>query len=108
MTAQAEFESVLFDLDGTLVDTAPDMVDALVHVQASEGHAPIAYDLARSHVSHGAVGLVNLAFPTVDEKTHERLRLQFLERYSQAVCVRSTIFPGLGSLLDQLDSADIP
>ena len=108
MSTQPEFESVLFDLDGTLVDTAPDMVDALVDVQASEGHASIAYDLARSHVSHGAVGLVNLAFPTVDAENHERLRLQFLERYSQAVCVRSTIFPGLGRLLDQLDSADIP
>ncbi len=108
MTTQPEFESVLFDLDGTLVDTAPDMVDALVDVQASEGQAPIAYDLARSHVSHGAVGLVNLAFPTVDAETHERLRLQFLERYSQAVCVRSTIFPVLGPLLDQLDAAEIP
>jgi len=102
------FEAVLFDLDGTLVDTAPDMVDALIDVQTSEGHQPVSYELARSHVSHGAVGLINLAFPDVDADTHERLRLKFLERYEQAVCVRSTLFEGLAALLDQLDAAGVP
>ena len=78
MPKYPNFEAVLFDLDGTLVDTAPDMVDALIDVQAGEGHQPIAYGLARSHVSHGAAGLIRLAFPDVDADTHERLRLRFL------------------------------
>ena len=108
MTTEATFDAVLFDLDGTLVDTAPDMVDALVAVQADEGHAPIAYELARSYVSHGAVGLVGLAFPNVDADTHERLRLRFLDVYEQAVCVRSTLFSGLETLLDQLDTGGVP
>ena len=108
MTTEANFDAVLFDLDGTLVDTAPDMVDALVAVQADEGHAPIAYELARSYVSHGAVGLVGLAFPNVDADTHERLRLRFLDVYEQAVCVRSTLFSGLETLLDQLDAGEVP
>lgn len=98
----------MFDLDGTLVDTAPDMVDALIDVQTSEGQQPVSYELARSHVSHGAVGLINLAFPDVDADIHERLRLKFLERYEQAVCVRSTLFEGLAALLDQLDAAGVP
>ena len=108
MPEKPKFEAVLFDLDGTLVDTAPDMVDALVKVQTNEGHRPVSYEIARSHVSHGAAGLINLAFPDVDADTHERLRLQFLERYEQAVCVRSTLFNGLETLLDQLDAATVP
>ena len=108
MQEDPKFEAVLFDLDGTLVDTAPDMVDALVDVQNSEGHQPVAYELARSYVSHGAVGLINLAFPDVDADTHERLRLRFLDRYEQAVCIRSTLFEGLETLLDQLDAAGVP
>ena len=109
MSTEANFDAVLFDLDGTLVDTAPDMVDAsLVAVQADEGHEPISYELARSYVSHGAVGLVGLAFPNVDADTHERLRLRFLDVYEQAVCVRSTLFGGLETLLDQLDAGGVP
>ncbi|MGI9260780.1 MAG: HAD-IA family hydrolase [Woeseiaceae bacterium] len=108
MPNDPKFEAVLFDLDGTLVDTAPDMVDALIAVQSNEGHQPISYDLARSHVSHGAIGLINVAFPDVDADTHERLRLQFLELYEQAVCVRSSVFEGLNPLLDQLDAEEIP
>lgn len=108
MLNDLKFEAVLFDLDGTLVDTAPDMVDALIDVQSVEGHPPISYELARSHVSHGAAGLIKLAFPDVDADTHERLRLGFLERYEQAVCVRTTIFQGLEALLDCLDAGSIP
>lgn len=108
MPVKPKFDAVLFDLDGTLVDTAPDMVDALVAVQRNEGNAPVAYDLARAHVSHGAIGLINLAFPHADAENHERLRLQFLELYEQAVCVRSEVFKGLDTVLDRLDAASVP
>jgi 2-phosphoglycolate phosphatase len=102
------FDAVLFDLDGTLVDTAPDMVRVLVQVQAEERCEPIDYELARSHVSNGSAGLISLAFPDVDEDTHERLRLRFLDLYEEAVCVHSTLFPGLEALLDRLDAAGHP
>jgi phosphoglycolate phosphatase len=108
VTADAKFEAVLFDLDGTLVDTAPDMVAALTKVQAGEGHDPVAYEVARSYVSHGAAGLTKLAFPDADAETHERLRLSFLDLYEQAVCEHSAVFAGLETLLDQLDDASIP
>ena len=108
MTASRRFDAVLFDLDGTLVDTAPDMVRALIEVQSSEGDGAIDYDIARAYVSNGSAGLVNLAFPDADDNDRERLRLKFLEVYAEAVCVDSTLFPGLDMLLDELDRAGHP
>ena len=102
------FDAVLFDLDGTLVDTAPDMVRALIEVQSGEGEKAIDYHLARSYVSNGSAGLVNLAFPEASEAERERLRLKFLDVYAEAVCVDSTLFPGLDALLDELDRAGRP
>jgi len=104
----AKFDAILFDLDGTLVDTAPDMVAVLLDLQASEGYPPLSYELARSYVSQGAAGLIKLGFPGVPHLEHERLRLAFLDRYEQAVCVHSTLFPGLAELLDRLDVKALP
>ena len=57
------FNAVLFDLDGTLVDTAPDMVAVLQAMQASFGIPPVDYHQGRSQVSNGAIGLLSLGFP---------------------------------------------
>ena len=108
MVATPPFEAVLFDLDGTLVDTAPDMVRVLLELLANEGRDPLDYDLVRSHVSNGAAGLVSLAFPDVGDDVHERLRLEYLERYGNGVCIDSGLFPGLGELLDFFDDAGLP
>ena len=94
---------VFFDLDGTLVDTAPDMVAVLVAMQKSKGSMPVPYELARASVSHGALGLINLAFPSVDESLRRELHQEFLDRYEQAVCIGSTLFPGMTELLDLLE-----
>lgn len=99
--------AVLFDVDGTLVDTAPDMVAVLQSMQAELGLAPVAYDLGRSHVSNGAVGLLRLGFPDADDERIEALRLEYLERYARSVCEASRLFAGLDDLLDELDSGDI-
>ena len=55
--------AILFDLDGTLLDTAPDMVGALNALRREEGLAPLPYDLVRSAVSHGAARVVKTGFP---------------------------------------------
>jgi phosphoglycolate phosphatase len=108
VASTGNFEAILFDLDGTLIDTAPDMVATLISIQESEGHEPIDYEIARCHVSHGAAGLIKLAFPDTPFEEHERLRLEFLSRYEKAVCVDSTLFPGLAELLDRLDAGSLP
>ena len=102
------FEAILFDLDGTLVDTAPDMVATLNNMQKDRGIEQLPYDLARSHVSKGALGLLRLAFPEADDSLLKELNQEFLDRYESAVCVDSTVFPVLGELLDELDATGRP
>jgi len=99
---------IFFDLDGTLVDTAPDMVAVLTGLQKDNGSEPVPYELARASVSHGALGLIRLAFPAAGEPERSRLLREFLERYEQAVCVDSTLFPGMPELLALLDSHGQP
>ncbi|MDZ7771021.1 MAG: HAD-IA family hydrolase [Woeseiaceae bacterium] len=100
--------AVLFDLDGTLVDTAPDMVAVLTHMQTSRGDVAVAYDLARSNVSNGAAGLIRLAFPNVDDDEHQSLYDDYLALYAEAVCEQSCLFPDLALLLDDLDHGNRP
>jgi len=104
----AGFESILFDLDGTLVDTAPDMVGVLEAMQISHGGTLVSHELARSNVSNGAIGLIRLAFPSSTGAEEKRLLQEYLDRYQQSVCEESRVFPGLDSLLDQLDAARLP
>lgn len=100
--------AVLFDLDGTLVDTAPDMVAVLTRMQTSRGDVAVAYDLARSNVSNGATGLIRLAFPNVDDDVHQSLYDDYLTLYAESVCEQSCLFPDLASLLDDLDRGQRP
>jgi len=103
-----EYNAVLFDLDGTLVDTAPDMVTVLQHLQQERGIEPAAYELARSYVSNGAIGLLTLGFPDVAIEFGDDLHQEYLERYAEMICQESRIFAGLDELLDQLDDIECP
>ena len=103
-----EYNAVLFDLDGTLVDTAPDMVTVLQHLQQEHGIEPAVYELARSYVSNGAIGLLTLGFPDVAIEFGDDLHQEYLERYAEMICQESRIFAGLDELLDQLDDIDCP
>lgn len=104
----AEYNAVLFDLDGTLIDTALDMVTVLQHLQHEHGIEPAPYDLARSYVSNGAIGLLTLGFPEVEIEFGDEFHQQYLERYAEMICQESRIFDGLDGLLDQLDDLDCP
>ena len=101
-------EAVFFDLDGTLVDTAPDMVAVLQDLQRDNRVEPVAYELGRSHVSNGAMGLLTLAFPDELITPDSDLMCAFIERYSERVCDESKLFAGLDELLLDLDDAGIP
>lgn len=104
----AEYNAVFFDLDGTLIDTAPDMVAVLQRLQQEYGIDPVAYDLGRSNVSRGAIGLLSLGFPEIDVEIGDALHQEYLERYAETVCVESRVFDGLNEMLDQLDDIDCP
>jgi 2-phosphoglycolate phosphatase len=104
----SEYNAVLFDLDGTLVDTAPDMVAVLHRLQQEQGIEPTAYEIARSNVSNGAVGLLTLGFPEVEIEFGDAFHQEYLERYSEMVCQESRIFDQLDGLLEQLEEMDCP
>jgi 2-phosphoglycolate phosphatase len=104
----AEYNAVLFDLDGTLVDTAPDMVAVLQHLQGEHGIDPVPYELGRSNVSNGAVGLLAVGFPEIEIEFGGDLHQEYLERYEEMICVDSRVFDNLHELLEQLDDSDCP
>lgn len=101
-------EAVFFDLDGTLVDTAPDMVGALQELQRVLGRSPIEYDVGRTSVSNGAAGLLKVGFPDLDDAERARLISEYLNRYAPRVSMQTVIFPGLEGLLIRLDEAYCP
>lgn len=106
---QTSIECVLFDLDGTLVDTAPDfivVVNALLAENGREGISPVAITQT---VSDGARALVKLAFAlTEDDSEFERLLQRLLELYyEQLNTTQSLVYPGLQDLLKKLDEQQI-
>jgi phosphoglycolate phosphatase len=100
--------AVLFDLDGTLLDTAPDMVGALNALRKERSFPPLPFATARPQVSHGAVALVRLGFPEVPESDHEPLRVRFREIYSGRIAEETRPFEGIPELLGAIEHAGIP
>jgi phosphoglycolate phosphatase len=101
--------AVLFDLDGTLVDTAPDMAAALNHVMVEEGMQPLALDIIRPHVSRGGLALTLLAFEQQREAQEiEPLRLRFLDYYLHHIAQHSCLFDGFEQVLKCLETNAIP
>jgi 2-phosphoglycolate phosphatase len=101
--------AVLFDLDGTLADTAPDLARALNRVRAANGLAPMPLEITRSYTSSGARGLLKVGFGLdPEDERYEALRLQFLDFYAADICVDTRLFDGMAELLDQLDQDRLP
>ncbi len=91
---------MLFDLDGTLADTAPDMAQALNLLLKEKDYQPLPFDTIRPWVSHGGLALVRLGFGEErgDVKL-ENLRQRFLEIYAENLCRETRLFPGIPQLL---------
>ena len=102
-------EAVLFDLDGTLVDTAPDMGAALNNLLIEEKLAPIPMDIIRPLVSQGALVLTKLGFSEhVPESEIEPLRQRYLDHYRAIVADNSALFDGFEQVLESLDNQGTP
>lgn len=102
-------EAILVDLDGTLVDTAPDLVAVLNKLLMDRGRPPVPYAIARNEVSNGALGLLQLGFPQRSGDAElEPLRLEFLEVYTRDVCINSRLFNELDSILSELHELSTP
>ncbi len=100
--------AVLFDLDGTLADTAPDMARTVNEMCARRGLAPVDEAKVRPHVSRGARGMLHAAFGVEPEDSQYRaMRDEFLAIYEENLCVGSRLFPGMPELLEWLEADGI-
>ena len=107
-TGSERVEGVLFDLDGTLLDTAPDMGGALNELLIEQGLASLPHAMIRCHVSRGAGALVRLGFPGL-EGAEQALRIErFLALYRNRVALETRPFDEVLAVLDQLDERGLP
>jgi phosphoglycolate phosphatase len=98
--------AILFDLDGTLADTAPDLAAAVNWLRTERGLEPTPYAVLRPTASAGARGMIGAAFGLAPgDGGYEELRLQWFDRYQSAMAVHSTLFGGVTELLDGIHSA---
>jgi len=101
--------AVLFDLDGTFADTAPDLARALNRVRAEEGLAPLPPAVARPHTSGGARGLLKAGFDIAPEdEAYGVLRERFLDFYEKELCVETRLFDGIPELLVKIRARRLP
>jgi 2-phosphoglycolate phosphatase len=94
--------AVLFDLDGTLLDTAPDMVGALNSLRLESGLAPLPFAEVRAQVSHGSSRLVQIGFPEADTQRFALLQRRFLDLYAARLAAETRLFEGMDQVLLEL------
>lgn len=109
ITMPSACQAVLFDLDGTLADTAPDLASALNETLRFYGKETLPFDTIRPHVSHGGRALIKLAFGyDSDHSSYAAAREVFLNHYATHIAKQTRLFDGMPSLLDTLEQSAIP
>jgi N-acetyl-D-muramate 6-phosphate phosphatase len=105
----SDVRAVLFDLDGTLIDSAPDLAEAANAMRRERGLAPLPYESLRSMVGSGARGMVGTAFGVVPgDADFDALRTEFLDRYAQGLLLQTAVFEAMQPVLKVLESAGVP
>ncbi|MFN9489384.1 MAG: HAD family hydrolase [Betaproteobacteria bacterium] len=100
--------AVLFDLDGTFADTAPDLGAAVNRMRADRGLSPVPLSETRRVTSLGARGLLGAGFGIgPDHPDYPAMREEFLDLYRRNLCIHSTPFPGMAELVDRLEAAGL-
>jgi len=108
MSAAPAISAVLFDLDGTLLDTAPDLARAVNRQRVERGLEPVALERLRPAVSQGARGMLRVAFDLLPgQDGYDAMREEFLDYYLADLCVHTCFFPGMDSVLSTLEARGI-
>ncbi|MPW19092.1 HAD-IA family hydrolase [Paraburkholderia sp. CNPSo 3157] len=101
-------QGILFDLDGTLADTAPDLAAAVNKMRHERGLEMVPLEHLRPLASAGARGLLGGAFGIGPEHhDYSSMREEFLANYEADLCIETTLFPGIGDILDELDARGV-
>ncbi len=100
--------AVLLDLDGTLLDTAPDLVAVANMMRAEEQLEPLPFASLRQFVSHGSIAVLRAAFPQADSERLAQLQSRFLALYREHLVVETQLFPGFAQVLTILEAHRIP
>jgi len=101
-------KAVLFDLDGTFADTAPDLAAALNHTRSTRHLPPLPLEVLRPQSSHGSRGLLKTGFGIEpDHPDYDTLRDIFLDYYANNICVHSQLFGGTAELIATLEQRGI-
>src|SRR5918998_5564326 len=101
-------QAVLFDLDGTFADTAPDLARAVNAMRAARNLPPVPVEATRPVTSTGARGLLRVGFAlTPEHPDYMAMRAEFLELYARDLCVDTRLFPGMENLLEAIEERGI-
>ncbi|RRN80353.1 MULTISPECIES: phosphoglycolate phosphatase [Pseudoxanthomonas] len=95
----------LFDLDGTLLDSAPDMVATANRMLVARGQGPVDAEMLRKHVSKGARAMVSVLFPDAEGEARDALVAEFLAVYREELGRHSRLFDGIEQMLAALEAA---
>ena len=108
MSSRRPLRAALFDFDGTFADTAPDLAAAVNRMRSDRAMEPLAAQTVRPYASMGARGLLRIGFGmTPEDPDYGAMRDEFLERYSQAICVHTRLFPGMAELVHELGTRHV-
>ena len=100
--------AVLFDFDGTLADTAPDLGHALNRQRMDRGMPSLPIDLIRTEASSGARGLLGMGFQIKPgDPSYEEMCNEFLNFYEERLCQDTILFPGINELLDEIEARNL-
>src|SRR3990172_4118759 len=101
-------KAVLFDLDGTFADTAPDLAAALNHARGARNQPPLSVEMIRPQASHGSRGLLKTGFGIEPEHPdYDSLRDIFLDYYARHICVHTRLFGGMAELVAELERRNV-
>src|SRR5689334_9527051 len=101
-------QAILFDLDGTLLDTAPEYIDGINQLRIEEGLTPLSLTYLRPFVSHGASVVIQTSFNlTMDHPDFPALKQRFLSIYQKNLGKNTHFFPGIQTLLNTIEQLGI-
>lgn len=101
-------KALLLDLDGTLIDTAPDMVAALNRQLESHQRELVPFETARAFVSHGAAALIKLGFGiSTEDGQYQNLRKEYLAEYEKNIADKSQLFNGMQEVLEHCEQNNL-